>query len=187
MAKYQSEKLLDDLAADVRQILLQLDELSSHSDEALRQKPDEKAWSAVEVVAHLNHYAKFYVNAIEEQLAGHQTQSQTSFQAGWLGNYFTKLMGPSPDDQVKNKMTAKKEAQPQAPANLHPKTEIQELIQHQHQLLNLLQIARTADLGRIRVPTSLKRLIKIKLGDAFRFVIAHEQRHFQQIHRIQMV
>lgn len=184
MASFQSEKLLERLAADVREILLKTEPLKTLDPEELREKPEENAWSVVEVIAHLNYYARFYINAMEEQLDGHQTQPQPSFRPGWFGNYFTKIIGPSPDGEVKNKMTTPKDARPLAPVALDPQAELHEFVQHQHQLLNLLKIAGSADLGRIRVPISLTRLIRLKLGDTFRFVIAHEQRHFQQIARV---
>ena len=57
-------------------------------------------------------------------------------------------------------------------------------ISHQHHLLNLLQIAKTANLEHIRIPTSLNKFISLKLGDTFRFFIAHEQRHFVRINAI---
>lgn len=187
MATFQSEKLLERLAADVRKILLQTEALKNIAEEELREKPEENSWSVVEVLAHLNYYARFYINAMEEQLDGHQTQAKPNFQPGWFGNYFTKVIGPSPDGVVKNKMTTPKDARPQAPLALDPKAELQEFIQHQHELLNLLKISRSADLGRIRVQISLTRFIRLKLGDTFRFVIAHEQRHFQQIDRVLQV
>lgn len=184
MASFQSETLLERLSADVREILLQTEPLKSMDLESLREKPEENAWSVVEVIAHLNYYARFYINAMEEQLDGHQTQSKKTFQPGWFGNYFTKAIGPSADGVVKNKMNTPKDARPVAPSELDPKTEIEEFVRHQHELLNLLRVASTADLGKIRVPISLTRLIRLKLGDTFRFVIAHEQRHFQQIGRV---
>lgn len=33
---------------------------------------------------------------------------------------------------------------------------------------------------KIRIPISINQLIKIRLGDSLRFVIYHNQRHFQQ-------
>ncbi len=184
MASFQSEKLLERLAADVREILLKTEPLKTLDSEELRKKPAEDAWSVVEVIAHLNYYARFYLTAMEEQLDGHQTQAKSTFTPGWFGNYFTKIIGPSADGAVKNKMTTPKDGRPLAPAALDPQQEIQEFVQHQHQILNLLKIAHSADLGRIRVPISLTRMIRLKLGDTFRFVVAHEQRHFQQIARI---
>jgi hypothetical protein len=60
---------------------------------------------------------------------------------------------------------------------------LQEFIRHQHRLLNLLQIAKTANIGRLRIATSLSKLVTLKLGDTFRFFVAHEQRHFLQIEK----
>jgi hypothetical protein len=187
MATFQSEKLLERLAADVRKILLKTESLKNMSETELREKPGENAWSVVEVLAHLNYYARFYITAMEEQLDGHQTQPRPTFKPGWFGNYFTKVIGPSSDGEVKNKMTTPKDGRPLAPLELDPKAELREFIQHQHQLLNLLRIAQSADLGRLRVPITLTRFIRLKLGDTFRFVIAHEQRHFQQIDRVRKV
>lgn len=187
MAKYQSEQLLDQLAADVRRILLQVENLKNLSNSELRQKPATDSWSVVEVLAHLNFYARFYVDAMETQLAGHSTKSRKAFQPGWFGNYFTRMVGPAPNGELQNKMKTFKAAVPAPPSNLDPVAEMQEFTQHQHHLLNLLQIARSADLEAVRVPISLTRLIRLKLGDTFRFVIAHEQRHFQQIDRVMAI
>lgn len=184
MAKFQSEKLLDGLAADVRRLLLQTESIKTLGDEQLRRKPTPEAWSVVEVIAHLNYYARFYTQAIENQMEHHQTTNRPGFNPGWFGNYFTRIIGPSPDGQVRNKMKTFKDAVPTPPSGLDPEAEIREFTAHQHHLLNLLRIARSADLGRIRVPITLTRLIRLKLGDTFRFVIAHEQRHFQQIDRV---
>ncbi|MCB0633129.1 MAG: DinB family protein [Saprospiraceae bacterium] len=184
MATFYSEQLLDQLAADVRQILLQTESLKTYSSEVLRQQPQAGSWSVTEVLAHLNYYARFYIDAMETQLNGHQTQPQEKFQPGWFGNYFTKVIGPSSDGQVRNKMSSPADSRPLSPESLDPQAELQEFIDHQHQVLNLLKIARSANLGKIRVPISLTRFIRLKLGDTFRFVIAHEQRHFQQIARV---
>jgi hypothetical protein len=48
-------------------------------------------------------------------------------------------------------------------------------------LLDLLELAKSKNIGAIRTPISISRWIKLKLGDTFRFFVAHEQRHFVQI------
>lgn len=184
MAKYNSEQLLDQLAADVRAIILNTEPLKRMAGDKLREKPSEVEWSVVEVIAHLNYYARYYIRAMEEQLDGHRTKAQAEFRPGWLGGYFTKVIGPSPDGNVRNKMTTPPDARPKAPASLDTQAELEAFIRHQHEILNLLKISRTANLGRIRVPITLSRFIRLKLGDTLRFLIAHEQRHFQQIDRV---
>jgi hypothetical protein len=60
-------------------------------------------------------------------------------------------------------------------------TVISMFIEQQHTLLNLLEQAKRKDIGSIRTPISISRFIRLKTGDTFRFLIAHEQRHFVQI------
>ena len=68
-----------------------------------------------------------------------------------------------------------------APENIHnPDAVISEFIQHQKRLLQLLEASRQKSLNQIKVPISISKLLKLKLGDTFRFFIAHEQRHFIQ-------
>ena len=55
-----------------------------------------------------------------------------------------------------------------------------EFFQHQHKLLQLLDVARRRNLNSVYVPAAFSKLIRFKLGDAFRFLIAHEQRHMIQ-------
>jgi hypothetical protein len=67
------------------------------------------------------------------------------------------------------------------PLNLNPVEVIAYFEESQRELLGLLKKAERADLAKIRVPISISRIIRLKLGDTFRFLIAHQQRHFVQI------
>ena len=179
MKQINSYILLEQLQSDVREILLQCTALQSSKTQDLSQEPQPGKWSVAQVLEHLNIYARYYIHAIENSLHRNQTGPSVNFTPGWLGNYFTNLMKPTEDKTIKSKM--------KAPANAVPSAQpdavamLTEFINHQHHLLNLLQIARTANLDYNRIPISLTRLIKLKLGDTFRFFIAHEQRHFLQI------
>ena len=57
---------------------------------------------------------------------------------------------------------------------------INEFIEQQQQLWTLLDRARQYNLNEVRIPITLSKLIKLKLGDTFRFLVAHEQRHMIQ-------
>jgi hypothetical protein len=60
---------------------------------------------------------------------------------------------------------------------------VAEFIQQQEQLLMYLKQARQTDINRIRIPISILTWVKLKLGDVFRFIIAHDERHLQQARR----
>ena len=104
-----------------------------------------------------------------------------TFTPGWLGNYFVKLMQPQQDGTAKKKMKAPANARP-VPA-LDPKAVLNEYMAGQRRLCDLLTEAKQADIGGIRVPTSLSSLIRLKMGDTFRFLIAHQHRHTNQMKR----
>lgn len=181
MKQLSSIQLLENLQADAREIVLTTTRLAQQDPELLMMQPAEGRWSVAQVIAHLNSYGRYYLPAIEAAMNKNAYQKNASFKPGWIGNYFTKLMLPGKNGQVTNKMQSPKDHRPKA--DVHSKAVIDEFILQQQWLLQLLDRAKQTDIGRVRVPVSISKLIKLKLGDTFRFLIAHEQRHFVQIER----
>ena len=176
---YNSNALLDSLTADVREIILASEKLQKLPASLLAQPPAPGKWSIAQVLAHLNFYARQYMEAIEKKLHLHQTKPAIAFHPGWFGNYFTNLMKPGAGNSISKKMKSPKNAEPEQQPDAAK--ELQVFLMHQHHLLNLLQVAKSADLQAMRIPTTLTKLIRLRLGDTFRFLIAHEQRHLVQI------
>ena len=179
MKKLASSVLLEDLMSEVRQIILEAEKLRHIDREILSTQPSAGKWSVGQVLEHLNFYSRFYLPAIEAKLHRHSTTAKEMFKPGWFGNYFTNMMKPASGTAVVNKMKALKSATPVA--SVDPLKALEQFISDQHRLLNLLQLSKTADIGKLRVPTSITKMISLKLGDTFRFFIAHEQRHFVQV------
>jgi hypothetical protein len=178
MKKINSQKLIAMLEEDVRQVILQAMKLKYEPATKLLQQPAPGKWSIAQVLEHLNIYSRHYIDAIEKKLHRHETSNSQFFYPGLLGNYFTGLMKPGANNSISKKMKAPKNA---IPSSLPSAGTLDEFIAHQHHLLKLLQIAASANLNSIKIPTSLSSLLKLKLGDTFRFFIAHQQRHFIQI------
>jgi hypothetical protein len=88
-------------------------------------------------------------------------------------------MLPKSNGQITNKMQAPKGHRP--PSDIDNNTVIEEFLKQEHELLEFLEKARRTDLQKIRIPISLSRFVKLQLGDTFRFLIAHHQRHFVQV------
>ena len=89
-----------------------------------------------------------------------------------------KMMAPKDVYEVKNKMKAMKDYIPSRGVNVEGVFD--EFLKGQQKLLQLLDVARRRNLNSIRIPISISKLIRLKLGDTFRFLIAHEQRHLIQ-------
>jgi hypothetical protein len=179
MKKITSNTLLQNLQDDVRKIIFSANQLQQYPQDLLMKQAEPNAWSVAQVLEHLNIYSRYYIEAIEKQLHRNQTTANNIFVSGWMGNYFTNLMMPTKENIIVKKMKAPKNAIPSFQPNTNDM--LTECISHQHHLLNLLTIAESVNLNTNRIPTSLSKIIKLKLGDTFRFFVAHEQRHFLQI------
>lgn len=181
MAHYNIHETQTSLLQSVQQVMDFVAEIDGISEARLLQQPISGGWSLAQVMAHLNVYCRHYLPLIESALnrgeAGHVV-----YQSGWLGEYFTKLMQPLPDGTIAKKM--------QAPANAKPVQALDalsvkhEFLHHQQHLIGLLQNAHKADWQHIRIPTSLSKWIRLRLGDTLRFFVAHECRHLLQMQRI---
>ena len=169
---------------EIKVLIAQLKLVSEkYSLEILRQSPAEGKWSVAQVLDHLNGYNRYYLAAIEAQLyKPAQPHAQVTYRAGWLGEYFTKLMLPPAPGKKTVKMKSPKDHEPASFPD--PEAMIREFISGEEKLLMLLEKSREINLERVRIPISLNRFIRLKLGDTFHFLIAHQQRHFLQIQQI---
>jgi hypothetical protein len=178
MKKMDSQALLNNLQADTRRIILATHNLLQQDPGMLLQQPAPGKWSVAQVIEHLNSYGRYYLPWLEKALQqpGHSTPVFTS---GWLGNYFTNSMLPKNNGQVTNKMQSPKDHRPSP--DVDSKKVLDEFIAQGQTLLQLLEKAKQANINRRCIPISIARFIKLKVGDTFRFVIAHHQRHFVQV------
>lgn len=184
MPTYNSRDILNELAASVEQMLQQLSTLQHLSDAELNQQPQPGKWSIAQVLEHLNSYNRYYLPEISIALQKGKRDGvkfNPLFKTGWFGNYFTNMMLPK-GGKIKNKMTSPKDHRPAD--RLNSKKVLSEFLTGQQQLLTYLHDASNTNIEKLRVPISISRFVKLKLGDTFRFLIAHQQRHFLQIDNI---
>jgi hypothetical protein len=175
----QSEKLIQTLQEQTRQIINHAEELKSYDLNTLTWKENEISWSILECLEHLNLYGDFYLPQIQSKIENSTTKADIEFSSGILGNYFSKSMLPK---EKLNKMKTFKDKNP-LNANLD-KTVIDEFINQQINFLDLLNQSRNVSLNKIKIQTSISGLIRLKLGDTFQFFINHVIRHLNQIDRI---
>jgi uncharacterized damage-inducible protein DinB len=178
MAKFKSEDLLNDLITDVRRIKESAGFFQSADHTKLAYSPDKSKWSVVQILEHLNAYNRYYLPRMERELSVTTHGNSAWFEPGFWGEKFTKMMKPTNVYQIKNKMKAMKAYT--FTNNLNIDTVLAEFIGHQDKLIQLLELAKSRDLNKIRIATTLTNLVKLKIGDMFRFLIAHEQRHMIQ-------
>ena len=153
-------------------------ELQKSAEEDLNHRPAAGAWSALECIEHLNFYGNYYVPEIGKQIDASPYPAVESFKSGLLGNYFAKSMLP----EGAKKMKTLKNSNPFR-KQLDKKEVMNKFIEHQQKLLQLLKKAKKVNLSRTKTGISISNFIKLRLGDTFRVVIYHNQRHLLQAKR----
>jgi hypothetical protein len=171
-------QLIDRLENETRAIILRTNYLLQEDPENLLKQPAPGKWSVAQVIEHLNTYGRYYLPLLENALAKAPAAKNHHYSPGWLGDYFTKMMLPK-NGAVVNHMKAFKNHKPSP--DIDCKKVLDEFLQQEQQLLNLLEQGRSADIAAVRIPVSIASFIRLKVGDVFRFIIAHHQRHFVQI------
>lgn len=174
--KIAAEKLIEDLIERTKGNLNATEQLKKLSVEQLNWKANPESWSILECLEHLNLYGDFYIPEIKEKIATTKyPKTQPIFKSGLLGNYFSNSMLPK---EKLNKMGTFKDMNPVGSA-LSPAV-VDRFITQQMQTLTLLDEAREVDLNKTKTGITISSWIKLKLGDTFRVVIYHNQRHIIQ-------
>lgn len=175
----KAEILIADLIERTKDNLNRAEKLKPLSDKKLNYKADAETWSILECLEHLNLYGDFYLPEISSRIASSKYGKSADFKTGLIGDYFAKMLLPR---ERLNKMKTFKVMNPNGSA-LSRKV-IDKFIRQQQQLLELLDKARGVDLNKTKTSISIAKWIKLKLGDTFRVVIYHNQRHIRQAEKI---
>ncbi|HEY8397391.1 MAG TPA: DinB family protein [Flavihumibacter sp.] len=177
--------LLQHLKEESVALLDQIDAMYQHTPlELLETNDGPNRWNTLQVLEHLNTYYRYYIPLIEKAMAeasNKQAGPSKHFKPGWLGGYFTKSMLPR-QGKVTNKIKAMKAHSPSP--DLDKERVMTEFMQWQRQFILLIERGRQVDLNKIRIPISIAQFIKLKLGDVFMFIAAHNQRHWVQIEKL---
>lgn len=182
MPSYQTKDLLNSLQQQTETFIEKAVthwQMMPHKQFAYKQLPEK--WSANQCLQHLNSYGNYYLPAIKKAISkatSNAGNASSTFTTGWLGNYFTNLMKPKADGSLSKKMKSPKDHQPTNNSESH--LVIAEFIDQQERLLKLLEQASKLDINKIKVPISISPFIKLKLGDVFMFLLAHNERHIVQ-------
>lgn len=170
-----SEELLQDLTGRTKEVLAEAEMFKIRSTEDLNWRPAPKKWSVLECLEHLSLYGDFYLPEIEKVIRLSKFPAEPTFKSGLLGNYFANMMLPR---ERMGKMRTFKDKNPLG--SQLDKSTLGRFIEQQHKILELLQEASQKDLTRTKTGTSISGYIQLKLGDTFRVVVFHNQRHIAQ-------
>lgn len=178
--KQLKSDLLKEMKTLTEKALRQGQDMKNKSQETLNRKSNEKSWSALECLEHLNLYGDFYLPEIESRiLAAPPDKRDDIFNSGLIGNYFAKLM-KTEGGKIK-KMQSPKDKNPIG-SQLN-QTTVDRFIKQTERLMSLLEMSESVSLNHTKCAISISKMIRLKLGDTLRFYIYHIERHLAQAER----
>ena len=179
--KIEAHQLIEDLIQRCQLAITAIEGYQPMSDAELNWKASPDRWSILECMEHINRYGRFYLPEMKQRMeAGKNIASSATFKSGWLGNYFALSMLPK---EKLNTMNTFKSMNPAGSAV--PREALTELLTQLKQLIELLNTARDKNLSKIKTSITISKWIKLRLGDTFRVVIYHIQRHLVQMEKIE--
>ena len=98
-----------------------------------------------------------------------------------MGNYFVKMIKPKSDERIPSPMKTMKKFIPELKVNDNT---IRNFLTDQEGIIKALELSKQLDLNKIKITSAIGPIVTFKLGDAFRFLIGHNQRHIIQAKRV---
>lgn len=154
---------------------------SGLTNEQLNWKPSAERWSVAQCFDHLITTNRDYLTIVDDVLKG-QKKSSVWQKLPVLPGFWGKILIKSLDPASTRKVRAPKRFQPAQSAV--PGTIIEDFVAHQDQVIEKMKATANLDLERIVITSPVASVVTYSLMDAYRIIVVHERRHFQQAQRV---
>ena len=165
---------VNQIAADTKSTFGQL------SPQQLNWKPAAERWSVGQCFDHLLTSNKGYFPIIDEVLKGRKQSVWESMPL--LPDLAGKLLIKSLDPANTRKIKAPKRFQP-AQSDIRASV-VNDFVDQQTQIAEKMKATAHLDLEKIVTTSPVTSAITYSLMDAYRIIVVHEHRHFQQAKRV---
>ena len=173
---------LSELIAETKAVSAKVEQaFGALSARQLNWKPSEKAWSVAQCLDHLIRTNRLEFPAVENALRGDYKNpfwSRIPFLPDVCGRIGIYLFRP----QNPRKFKAPKSFQP-SNSDFDEKITA-DFLAHQQDLIEKMEQCRSLDTRKTKIVSPVSDLITYSLADAFRILVVHEQRHFEQAERV---
>lgn len=151
------------------------------NDQQKNWRKDSESWNINEIFAHLNEYAHYYhptfLSRIEKT---RYKEPKDIFISSPLGRSAWKSMKLGNAKNIKRKFKSQRAYNPLVTPTMVSGHDVEEFETGQYDLLTIIDKANTVNLRKVKVPISISKIVRLRLGDALLFVIYHNERHMQQ-------
>lgn len=182
--------LSDELLLDLRNITESNISLVSKKckylgENQMKWRPSNDSWNIQEVLSHLNSYSSYYHQLFIDKIQNTKYSSiKESFVPSPLGRSAWKSMKLGRLNNIKRKFRAPKNLNPSISPELIDLDPMVNFVKNQQELITILTAAEKVNLKKVKIPISISKMVRLRLGDALMFVIYHNERHIQQVKNI---
>jgi hypothetical protein len=183
------DQFLDQLKAEVDHLKHRVHASFYYADgDALNAPPGPGKWSALACLEHLSISNHFYNKQLKKRLQASTAPKPRIFKGtGWLGHWLTRNTEPDANNAIKFKMKTFKVARPRTDwdekAVLQPRVVMENYLQDVEDFYQIIEMAREADLRKVKIRSFLGKWLPLSATDALPFVLAHNRRHVLQAER----
>lgn len=156
----------------------QVRRLQQQPTDALRRRPRPDAWSALDCVEHMNLFYDDYLPRVGAAVQRATPSEKPTYSPGFFGQKMIDGLRPQ---QGKRRMKIKtlKKMTP-ATDNKAPDAVFAAFFRHHTRLEELLTKGPSLNWNRVKVASAIGPILRFKLGDCFRLLLAHTERHLLQ-------
>jgi len=186
MKGYLSDELLLNLKSITTANISYISKKCSHLGEnQITWRPSKDSWNIQEVLSHLNSFTSYYHQVFIDKIKNTKYKNvKEHFVPSPLGRSAWKSMKLGRLNNVKRKFRAPRNLNPYLNPELIDQNAVEKFIQNQDELIDILNKAEQVNLKKVKVPISISKIVRLRLGDALMFVIYHNERHIQQVKNI---
>lgn len=179
MKAIKNPELLSALIEESNQLNAAISHFLKDKEESLlRYRHSPQKWNVLDCLEHLSSTFRLYIPRIEEAINKGSQIKGDQYKPGFFGQMMINSMTPS-KGRIRMKVKTLRPFIPQTKEKSKEQI-IQEFMNHQQKLIRLMEGADALHLGKLKVASAIGPVFKFKLGDCFRFLTGHNQRHWIQ-------
>ena len=151
------------------------------SYEQLNWKPAAERWSVAQCFDHLVASGASFLPIIDSVMTGRKTKRVLE-RMPLLPKVFGKLLIKSLDPSTTRKLKAPQQIQPTS--STVESSILDTFVQQQSEFISRMNATANLDLDKIVITSPVASVVTYSLIDAYRIIVVHEERHFQQAQRV---
>ena len=177
-----TEALISELKKVTLDIMHQAHQKFLHlSDNQKNWRKDSISWSINEVFAHVNEFARYYHPIFQSKIENTRfKEPKDVFISSPLGLSAWKAMKLGNAKNIKRKFKTERSYNPTLLNQLVSNQCVQTFETNQHAFLRIIDFASQVNMRKVKIPLSISKLIRLRLGDALLFNAYHNERHIYQ-------